>query len=145
MSGNPQNSNTKAPVRLPRLAGRGIKLCYLASAIIAISATPCARADDAPAAEGGQLEEITVTAQKREQSLQDVPISITAFAGNQLRAFGQTQSIDPARQTPGLLFTSTASGSVTTLPTIRGVSQNDYSIHQELPKAVYVDEVYLSA
>ncbi len=91
------------------------------------------------------MEEITVTAQKREQSLQEVPISITAFAGNQLRAFGATQSIDPASQTPGLLFTSTASGSVTTLPTIRGVSQNDYSIHQELPNAVYVDEVYLSA
>ena len=45
------------------------------------------------------LEEIVVTAQKREQSLQDVGISVTAFSGNQIRELGYTNTID-ARYRP---------------------------------------------
>ena len=46
------------------------------------------------------LEEIVVTAQKREQNLQDVGISVTAFSGNQIRELGYTNTIDIAAQTP---------------------------------------------
>ncbi len=111
-------------------------------ALIAIIAWP-----DNPvfAADPDQLEEVVVTAQKREQSLQVVPISITAFSSDQIRALGMTQTMDIASQTPGVVLTGTTSGTVTILPTVRGVSQNDYSEHQEMPNAVYIDEAYVSA
>lgn len=91
------------------------------------------------------LEEVVVTAQKREQSEQTVPISLTAFSAQQMRDLGMTNSVDLADQTPGLMMVATASGSVTVLPSIRGVSQNDYSGFQEMPNAVYVDDAYVSA
>ena len=54
------------------------------------------------------LEEIIVTAQKREQNLQDVGISVTAFSGEQLDNLGATNTTDITQQVPGLqLFTYT--------------------------------------
>ncbi len=97
------------------------------------------------AANPDELEEVVVTAQKREQSLQVVPISITAFSADQMRALGMTNTLDIASQTPGVVLTTATSGTVTILPTVRGVSQNDYSEHQEMPNAVYIDEAYVSA
>jgi len=91
------------------------------------------------------LEEVTVTAKKREQNIQDVGISITAFSGDQLRSLGFTDAFDIAAQTPGLNFDGGASGSVTKIPVIRGVSQNDFGTQQEPPVAVYVDNTYISS
>ena len=51
------------------------------------------------------LEEIIVTAQKREQNLQDVGISVTAFTANQIREMGFVNTTDVAVMTPGLGFT----------------------------------------
>lgn len=87
------------------------------------------------------LEEITVTAQKREQNLQDVGIAVTAFSGNQFKALGYTNSIDISAQTPGLNITD----STTTIVNIRGVTQSDFADHYEPPIASYVDEVYVSS
>ena len=69
------------------------------------------------------LEEIVVTAQKREQNLQDVGISVTAFSGNQIRELGYTNTIDIAAQTPGLGIIQYHPTLTTT--NIRGISQND--------------------
>jgi len=86
-------------------------------------------------------EEIVVTAQKREQALQDVGISITAFSGEQMRELGYTNTIDIAAQTPSLLIQQ-QHPNVTTI-NIRGISQNDFSSHLEPPVAVYVDDAYV--
>ena len=50
------------------------------------------------------LEEVVVTAQKREQSLQDVPISVTAFTANVIDRAGITDFSDYAMKTPNLGF-----------------------------------------
>ena len=89
------------------------------------------------------LEEIVVTAQKREQNLQDVGISVTAFSGNQIRELGYTNTIDIAAQTPGLGIIQYHPTLTTT--NIRGISQNDFADHLEPPIAMYVDEAYVSA
>jgi len=89
------------------------------------------------------LEEIIVTAQKREQSLQDVPISITAWSGDQLRSLDVQQSFGIARFTPGVDFVATSGGQDTHL-TIRGVVQGDCNDSIEPPNAVYVDEGYIA-
>jgi len=88
------------------------------------------------------LEEVTVTAQKREQSLSDVGISVTAFTGEQLKGLGMTNTTQLDDQVPGLMVTDMAGG--TTAFTIRGSSQLDFGDHQEPPVAVYSDDVYNS-
>lgn len=90
------------------------------------------------------LEEIVVTAQKRDQNLQDVGIAVTAFSGEQLRALSIADSVELANQTPGLIFTQAGGSQLSGLPSIRGVSQNDFGSHQETPNALYVDDVYVS-
>ena len=54
------------------------------------------------------LEEVVVTAQKREQNMQDVGISVTAMSGDNLRSLGITSSADIARFTPNLSIVSLA-------------------------------------
>jgi iron complex outermembrane receptor protein len=89
------------------------------------------------------LEEVIVTAQKREQGIQDVSISITALTGNQLRNLGLSSTLDFDDQVPGLQVTDFGNGSTTQF-TIRGSAQLDFADHHETPVAVYVDKSYNS-
>jgi iron complex outermembrane receptor protein len=89
------------------------------------------------------IDEIIVVAQKREQGIQSVGVSVTAFAAGEIREFGFINSIDIVAQTPNVSFGDGAEGLANIL-NIRGVSQNDFSLHQESAVAVYVDEAYLS-
>jgi len=98
----------------------------------------------APAHAASVLEEVTVTAQKREQSLQDVGIAITAFSGEQLQALGVVQSFDIAAFTPGVHISGSLAGQNTQF-TIRGVTQTDFNDVVEAPTAVYLDDGYISA
>ncbi len=97
----------------------------------------------APPVAAQVIDEVTVTAQKREQSIQDVGIAITAFSGDQLDALGLTDTTDLERHVPGLMVTDIGSA-VTTVFNIRGVSQNDFADHHEPPVAVYTDGAYVS-
>jgi iron complex outermembrane receptor protein len=92
-------------------------------------------------AQGGLLEEVIVTAQKREQSAQDVGIAITAFSGDQLNQLGIVNNTELARFTPGVYISGPGGGDQQQF-TIRGATQNDFSDHSEAPNALYVDEVY---
>lgn len=92
---------------------------------------------------GGALEEVIVTANKREQSAQDVGISIAAYSEAQLRALGVQDSTDIGRLTPGVHIGGSIGGQ-TSLFTIRGVNQNDFTDSVESPVAVYVDEGYIA-
>ena len=88
------------------------------------------------------LEEIIVTAQKREQSKQDIGISITVFTGDQVRELGFTNSIDIINHTPGLVYgTPAAEGNNANL-SLRGVSLSTIFDVSESPISMYVDEVY---
>lgn len=91
------------------------------------------------------LEEVIVTAQRREESIQDTPVSVTALTGAQMSALGMHSSTDIAAQTPGVIMTQSSGGSINALPTIRGVTQSDLAPSQEGPNAVYVDEIYYSS
>ena len=95
----------------------------------------------------GVLEEIVVTARKREESLQDTPISVTAFTGDTLEA----QHIDNldaiASFTPNMEFdsSSTFSGSSGAGSIfIRGIGQVDFTLTTEPGVGVYLDGVYVS-
>ena len=87
------------------------------------------------------LEEVVVTAQKREQSLQDVGIAVSAFTGDQLRAFNATTSFDIAAYTPGVHISGNLAGQNTQY-TIRGVTPDGGN---DQPIQGYIDEVPLRA
>ena len=89
------------------------------------------------------LDEVTVTAQKREQNLQDVGISVSAFSGDQIDALGMNNTIEITQQVPGLDMVS-FSPNLTTF-NIRGVSQNNFTDNLEGPVAVYIDDAYIAS
>ncbi len=89
------------------------------------------------------LEEVVVSAQKREQNIQDVGITMSAFTGDQLKALGVQESYDVAAFTPGVHISGNLAGQNTQF-TIRGVTQNDFNDIVEAPNAVYLDEGYLA-
>ena len=88
------------------------------------------------------LEEIIVTAQKREQNLQDIGIAVTAFNGAEMAKLGMFSVSDIVAQTPNVTYVSPFGEGTNTAFTIRGVGLNDFSEHNEAPGAVYVDGVY---
>jgi iron complex outermembrane receptor protein len=97
------------------------------------------------AAEAGEevkLDEIIVTAQRREQNLQDVGTSVTAFDANTLQKLGFKDVTDVVGQVPGMQFNQFSP--TVTIYNLRGVSQNDFSDHQEAPIAVYSDDAYIA-
>ena len=85
------------------------------------------------------LEEIIVTARKRDENLQDVPISITAFTADSIEQRGIESVYDIARLTPNLSFNQTY-GRVFDRPVIRGMSQ----ILGERTVSFVVDGVYIA-
>jgi iron complex outermembrane receptor protein len=89
------------------------------------------------------MEQVTVTAQKREQSAQDVGIAITAITGNQMRALGYTNAQEVTALAPGV-STLQPNGEANYSIGIRGVANNDFTTNVESPIAIYVDEVYIS-
>ncbi len=87
------------------------------------------------------LEEVTVTAQKRAESLQDVPVSITALTATDIENQKLRDASEIAAQIPNLVSTNT-SGDGFPIFSLRGISMNDFSFNQSSPVATYVDEVY---
>jgi iron complex outermembrane receptor protein len=91
------------------------------------------------------LEEITVTAQKREQNLQDAAVAVTAFSGEALRELNFTNSVDVASQAPNFSIGTPVGAGNNPSIVLRGVGLNDFNDNNESNIAVYVDEIYQSA
>ena len=121
----------------------------VASIVVLLPAAAQAEENPAKAAKvlsknDNEVGEIIVTAQHREQRLQDVGISISAVTGQQLARLGVTSSIDIGRITPGVHVSGNFGGQ-TAQYTIRGVVQNDFSDVLEGPVAVYFDDGYIGS
>lgn len=100
-----------------------------------------AQADSADQADAG---EIIVTAQFREQRLQDAPLAITAVTGDMLEARGQTSVVDIGNQAPNVtLRQAPATYGPAVVAYIRGVGQRDTSFALEPGVGLYIDDVYL--
>ncbi len=89
-----------------------------------------------------QIEEIIVTAQKREQNLNDVSVAVTVFTGDDIREQRLGQPVDLAAQTPNLNINETFGNSITNV-SIRGLGLNDYAVNNNPAAGIYIDEVYL--
>jgi iron complex outermembrane receptor protein len=95
---------------------------------------------------GFQLDEVVVTARKREERLQDVPISIAAISGKDLTERGLADVASLSNSTPNLEINNGRAdgGGSTAQIYIRGVGQNDFLIPNDPGVGLYVDDVYVS-
>jgi iron complex outermembrane recepter protein len=112
-------------------------------ALAAILIASALHANAQQTAASGSLEEIVVTAQKREQNSQDIGISLSAISGADLNSLGAVTATDITKSMPAVVLTQPNGPSSFSLA-IRGVTQNDFADHQESPAAIYVDDVYVS-
>src|SRR5690606_6254391 len=104
--------------------------------------TSSADADRATA----QLEEIVVTARRREESLQDVPVAVTALTAEALERRQIRSTTDLDRVTPSMQFTSygqLSGNNSAAVVFIRGVGQLDPTPAVDPGVGIYVDDVYM--
>jgi iron complex outermembrane recepter protein len=100
--------------------------------------------DEAMADEGEGGDEIIVTARRREESLQDVPVAVTAYSGAQLEAAGATDITDINDTTPNVTVENSRGTNSTLTAFIRGVGQQDPVSGFESGVGIYLDDVYLN-
>ena len=111
------------------------------SAAVTMGAADQARAQ---AEESGGLAEVVVTAQFREQRLQDTPLAITAVNAEMLEARGQTSIAQVAAQAPNVsLRPQPQNGGSGLIAFIRGVGQTDFNYAVDPGVGVYIDDVYI--
>jgi iron complex outermembrane recepter protein len=94
--------------------------------------------------ESDALQEVVVTAQFREQRLQDTPLAITAVNAEMLEARGQTSIAEVAAQAPNVSLRAQPQGGGSGLIAfIRGVGQTDFNYALDPGVGVYIDDVYI--
>lgn len=89
------------------------------------------------------MEVVEITAQRRSEPVQRVPMSVTALSGQELERSGVFSSYELDQQVPGLQA-STSNG-VQMVFSLRGVSMSDFNSTEASPIGVYLDETYLGA
>jgi len=127
------------------------RLLGITVSTIAITLSAPVLAQDASPQDGPQVVDedqggfgdIVVTAQKRGENLQKVPISVSAYSGEQLKALGISDTTQITQQIPAFQL-NTWSPNVTIF-NLRGISQNNFTDYLEAPVAVYMDDAYMGS
>ncbi len=133
---------TRAALRL-LIAGTGLEIASDSNGIIVLrrAAPKAASSLEAGDVEPSMVEKIIVTAQKREEAAQDVPITLTAFSGRAAETYRLESLRDISRLTPGLLVSSFSYSSPTIA--IRGATNTFTQIGANKPVAVVLDDLFI--
>lgn len=120
-----------------------------AIAILAAIAAPTASLAQqgeagAPAGIQAGIQEVVVTARRREESLQDVPIAVSSYSGDALEAVGAQDLTYIAQETPNVTLENSRATNSTLTAFIRGVGQQDPVAGFEQGVGIYLDDVYLN-
>jgi iron complex outermembrane receptor protein len=122
----------------------GVEHLAMAVAIAGMTGTAIAQeAQTATQDATSSFGDIVVTATKRSENVAKVPISITAFSGDQLKALGVTDTTQITQHVPGLQLNAWSPN--VTIFNLRGISQNNFTDYLESPVAVYVDDAYMGS
>lgn len=114
----------------------------IATAIISIAYTQPLFAQDAiVGVMDKSLEKIIITAQRRSQNLQEVPVAVTALSSEKIEKAGINDLTDVATRVPGLTFSAFSPGQ--NILSLRGASSNDDGVGTDSSVAVFVDDVYM--
>jgi len=128
---------------MARQNGRRLTLLAASALLSSISLDQAhAQAASAPqtANSGGLVDEIVVSARRREERLQDVPMSVTSLSAETLAKRGVTDTVHLQQVTPGLRFSN---GGFFGQPIVRGVGTTSAQAGDESSVALYVDGVYV--
>lgn len=125
--------------------GKSWKKAYLATSIAALLAVPTqyALAQETEEASDTELEKILVTAQRRAQSIQEVPVAVTSIGAEDLELKQVSNVLDLQYEIPNISIatnTGTASGARIFL---RGVGEDESRVSADPAVGVYVDGVYV--
>lgn len=118
------------------------------SCVVAMSMPLRAMAADAADAQdnGMELQEIIITARKREENIQKTPVAVTAFTEESMK-FRNVETVDQVSQfTPNLQFDGSAAlsgGGFNATMFIRGVGQNDFATFSDAGVGLYIDGIYM--
>ena len=127
---------------MKKLAVHSAQAAACAASMLAV---PAVLAQDAPVATNAAgLEEVTVTARRREESLRDVPIAVSAFSADQIEATGAPDITWLQQSTPNLTLQVARGSNSTLIAFIRGVGQQDPLWGFEPGVGLYVDDVYIA-
>lgn len=129
-------------LKRPNHVGRYLLL----SAVALVSLASPTFAQPAPAAtDAGKIEKVTVTAQKRTQNAQDIPATVNALNGKNIKDLGIKSSDRIAQYISGLTINLPSGQGNQPIISIRGIGNNDFNTNNAGPNGIYSDEVYLSA
>jgi outer membrane receptor protein involved in Fe transport len=117
-----------------------LAMCFAAEAVAQSPPGGPGSSPPASTAEAGDLQEIIVTAQKRAERLQDVPISISVLSGTELDQSSVMSVTEALNQIPGVAAVPQAQGGGTQL-TIRGVGASGPIANGSSPIGYYLDSV----
>ncbi|WP_218312152.1 TonB-dependent receptor [Alteromonas antoniana] len=120
------------------------RLATLALAISAALSTPALAQQEEQQKKEAMLEKITVTAQKRTQSIQEVPISIATLSGEKFESLfsGGGDILELAVRVPGL-YAESSNGRVAPRFYIRGLGNTDFDLAASQPVSIVMDEVVM--
>ncbi|MBA8887557.1 iron complex outermembrane receptor protein [Dokdonella fugitiva] len=130
--------------------------CAFAFATAAVAAEPTDAATDAAAADAAdapgddaatdptRLEGVTVTARKREETLQDVPVAVTAFTSDRLDTLNVQDLSGLAGQVPNTTIYAARGSTSTVTAYIRGIGQSDPLWGVDPGVGIYLDDVYIA-
>ncbi|MBP6298369.1 MAG: TonB-dependent receptor [Anaerolineae bacterium] len=136
----PMNGDSKVTTK----NGKSLFWDKMAAALASVLVVhPAASADGTKSPQGG-LEEIIVTAQKRETSIQDTPISISAFRSQDITKFGISDVRDLGQLVPNMSVTETSSNSTVVTIGMRGAVTPNPAPYWEPAVGVYLDGVFIS-
>lgn len=134
----PVQGRMDARAALRRLiAGTGLEIASDSGDLIVLRRAP-APADPARAT---TLQDVIVTAQKRDEAAQDVPIALTAFSASTVESFRLESLRDVSRLTPGLLVSAFNQSSPTIA--VRGATNTFTQIGANKPVAVVIDDLFI--
>jgi iron complex outermembrane receptor protein len=117
-----------------------LSVLALLSAAQAVAAADAPQAGDSAAAGSGEIETVTVTAQRRTEVAQEVPIALQVVTSQQIEKLAATDLSTMNGYVPGL----SVDGEQPTQPgyTLRGISVSDFGIGTDSPIGIYEDGVY---
>jgi iron complex outermembrane receptor protein len=117
---------------------------FAATAAPAADPSPEAEAEADAASDAAKLGEITVTARRREENLNEIPVAVTAFSEAKLETLNIEDLGDLQGQVPNLTIYAARGSSSTLTAYIRGIGQSDPLWGVEPGVGVYIDDVYVA-
>jgi len=106
-----------------------------------------AQTQEAPAANGAQtggLDDIVVTSQRRQEKLQDVPVTVTAFNDAMLERLNVQDAISTSKFVPGMVSQHNAGLASANAYYLRGLGNSQSTPTFDAPVTTYVDDIYVA-